>query len=82
LVLNQMGDVPAAQARYEKIMSQYPHAAVAAYRLATLYADRGEQLDVALTLAVMAVQQLPDEPAAADEAPAAEEAAPEEEAKE
>src|SRR5262249_18023101 len=64
--LDEMGDVAQAQLRYEQIVVQYPHAAVPALRLATLYADQGDHLDKAFDLAVMAVQQLPDDPAAAD----------------
>jgi tetratricopeptide (TPR) repeat protein len=65
-LLDEMGDVAQAQIRYERIVGQYPHAAVPALKLATLYADQGDHLDKAFDLAVMAVQQLPDDPAAAD----------------
>jgi putative PEP-CTERM system TPR-repeat lipoprotein len=65
-VFSQMGDTAEAEARYVKILGQYPRAAVAGYRLAALYADRRERLDEALGLAVMALQQLPEDPDAAD----------------
>ena len=43
-----------------------PRAAVAAYKLASLQAEQGENLDVALALAVTAVQGLPNDPGAND----------------
>ena len=65
-VFSQMGKSAEAEALYVKILGQYPRAAVAGYKLATIYADRREHLEEALGLAVMALQQLPEEPDAAD----------------
>jgi tetratricopeptide (TPR) repeat protein len=66
LLLERMGDVAGAQTRYEKIIDQDPRAATASHRLAALYADHGGNLDIALNLAVVAKQQLPDDPAVSD----------------
>lgn len=57
----QLRNRPAdARASYEKALAIDPHAAVAANNLAWLYAQSGEQLDVALQFAQTAKAQLPD----------------------
>jgi tetratricopeptide (TPR) repeat protein len=65
-LLEQLGRKTEARARYEKILAQDPRAAAVGQRLAKLYVDQGENLDVALGLAIRAKQQLPDDPAVSD----------------
>lgn len=62
-----------AQQRYDDAMAEYrealrldPQFAPAANNLAWLYAERGQNLDVALTLAQTAMEQLPSNPGVAD----------------
>jgi tetratricopeptide (TPR) repeat protein len=62
----RLGRTAAAQARYKKIVAGNPATFTAAYRLARLYADQRENLDLALSLATGAVQRLPDDPDASD----------------
>ena len=63
-VLELAGRAQEAQAHYEKVLAENPRAAEAAYRLAVLHADHGDNLDVALSLATRAVEVLPDDPGA------------------
>jgi Flp pilus assembly protein TadD len=51
-----------ARVYYEKALQADPRAAVAANNMAWMYAERGENLDMALNLAQAAKQQLPDSP--------------------
>jgi tetratricopeptide (TPR) repeat protein len=55
-----------ARARYQEVLEIDPRAAVAANNLAWMYADQGQQLDIALQLAQTATAQLPDEPSVSD----------------
>jgi tetratricopeptide (TPR) repeat protein len=55
-----------AKQLYEKVLAADPNAALAANNLAWLYAERGENLDLALQLAQSAKQKLPDLPAVND----------------
>jgi tetratricopeptide (TPR) repeat protein len=66
MLLEAIGRTTEAQAHYEKIVAQNARAGVAAYRLAKLYIDHDEKLDVALGLAVKAKQELPNDPAASN----------------
>jgi tetratricopeptide (TPR) repeat protein len=65
-LLETAGRTVEAEAHYQRVLADNPRAAVAAYRLASLYAERSGNLDVALDLAVTAVQELPDDPDAND----------------
>ena len=60
------GNRTEARRRYERVLQIDPNAAVAANNLAYLYADDGGNLDVALQLAQLARQKLPDSPEVAD----------------
>jgi tetratricopeptide (TPR) repeat protein len=51
-----------ARAYYQKALQADPRAVVAANNMAWMYAESGENLDVALNLAQTAKQQLPDSP--------------------
>jgi len=66
IILEDAGDARAAQTRYEKIIAQDPRAALASYRLAALYAQQENNLEAALSLAIVAKQQLPDDAAVSD----------------
>jgi tetratricopeptide (TPR) repeat protein len=55
-----------AIAEYERALKLDPRFAPAANNLAWLYADRGENIDVALGLAQTAMEQLPNDPGVAD----------------
>jgi len=55
-----------ARAQYQKVLEIDPRAAVAANNLAWMYAEEGQQLDVALRLAQTAKAQLPDDPSVSD----------------
>ena len=59
-------NVSSAIQNYEKAVREGDHSGVAANNLAWLYAERGQQLDRALTLAESARQQAPDNPAVLD----------------
>ena len=59
MILHLQGRVEEAEQRYQDILAQDPNAAVAANNQAWLYAERGEQLDVALQLAQTAKARLP-----------------------
>jgi tetratricopeptide (TPR) repeat protein len=55
-----------ARAQYQKVLDIDPRAAVAANNLAWMYAEEGQQLDIALQLAQTAKAQLPDDPSVSD----------------
>lgn len=55
-----------ARRKYERILETVPDAPVAANNLAWLYAERGEQLDLALELAYRAQKRLPSEGVVSD----------------
>jgi tetratricopeptide (TPR) repeat protein len=55
-----------ARAQYQKVLEIDPRAAVAANNLAWMYAQEGQQLDIALQLAQTAKAQLPDDPSVSD----------------
>ena len=59
MILHLQGRLDEAEKRYQDILAQDPNAAVAANNQAWLYAERGEQLDVALQLAQTAKAKLP-----------------------
>jgi tetratricopeptide (TPR) repeat protein len=61
-LLRDTGRIDDAQARYEKIVTADPRAAMPAAKLARLYVDQGGNLDVALDLAIRAKQLLPVNP--------------------
>ena len=65
-LLESMGRGPEARTIYEAIVAKDKKAWLAAVRLAGLYADRGENLEVAMDLAESAWRLAPKEPAAAD----------------
>jgi Tfp pilus assembly protein PilF len=60
------GDVKAARKQYEAALAIDPNAALAANNLAWLYAESGENLDVALQLAQTATAAAPDVPEVMD----------------
>ena len=62
IILHMQNKPEEALARYEKIIALDPQAAVAANNLAWLYAEGGQNLDVALQLAQTAKAKLPDHP--------------------
>ncbi|HKV98478.1 MAG TPA: tetratricopeptide repeat protein [Vicinamibacterales bacterium] len=62
VLLSLQGKTDEARAQYEKVIALDPNAAVAANNLAQMYADRNENLDVALQLAETAKRQMPDNP--------------------
>jgi tetratricopeptide (TPR) repeat protein len=66
MLLERMGQVGEARLHYQKIVALDPRAAKASFRLASLYVDEGDNLNVALDLAIEAKQQLPDDPAIED----------------
>lgn len=55
-----------ARAAYERVLAADPRAAVASNNLAWMYAEDGDNLDVALQLAQAAKGQLPDNPSVND----------------
>jgi tetratricopeptide (TPR) repeat protein len=55
-----------AKEHYQKVLKINPKFAPAANNLAYLYADKGENLDEALTLAQTAKEQVPDNPNISD----------------
>jgi tetratricopeptide (TPR) repeat protein len=65
-MLEAEGRLVDAQGQYERILADDSRSAVAAYRLASLHVDLGENLDVALDLASRAVLSLPQDPRAND----------------
>ena len=62
MLLQMENKTAEAKAKYEKVMQLSPKAAVAANNLAWIYAEEGQNLDVALQLAQTAKAQLPDRP--------------------
>jgi tetratricopeptide (TPR) repeat protein len=60
IILERQGHPDEAKARYEKVLAIDPRAPVAANNLAWMYANKGENLDVALQFAQTASTQLPD----------------------
>jgi tetratricopeptide (TPR) repeat protein len=62
MILQIQGRTAEAQKKYEDVMQIDPRAPVAANNLAWIYADGGGNLDVALHLAQVAKEQLPDSP--------------------
>jgi tetratricopeptide (TPR) repeat protein len=66
LLIERMGDVAGARTHYERIVLQDPRAGVASQRLATLYLTLNGNLDIALNLAAVALQELPGDPAVSD----------------
>jgi tetratricopeptide (TPR) repeat protein len=62
MILQMQGKEAEAQKRYEDVIQINPRAPVAANNLAWIYAERGGNLDVALQLAQVAKEQLPDTP--------------------
>ena len=58
-ILAQQHKLAEAQKRYEQVIEINPRAAVAANNLAWLYAESGNNLDVALQLAQTAKQEMP-----------------------
>jgi Flp pilus assembly protein TadD len=66
ILMERLGRTAEAQTRYERLLADHPRVVQAAYRLAALYAARGERLDRALQLASMARWARPEDPAASD----------------
>jgi Tfp pilus assembly protein PilF len=62
MILQLQGKNAEAQRRYESVIQIDPRAPVAANNLAWMYAEGGGNLDVALQLAQVAKEQLPDVP--------------------
>ena len=62
VLLSLQGKMDEARVRYEKAIAIDAGAAVAANNLAQIYADRNENLDIALQLAQTAKRRLPDNP--------------------
>ena len=60
------GNKAEARKRYERVLQIDQNAAVAANNLAYIYAEDGGNLDIALQLAQVAKQKLPDSPYVAD----------------
>jgi len=59
VLVHAQGDIAGAAKRYEDVLKADPRITVAANNLASIYADAGENLDVAQRLAETAVAQLP-----------------------
>jgi tetratricopeptide (TPR) repeat protein len=62
-VLEALGRPGEAQAIYEALIAKNPDAGAAAFRLANLYVEKRQNLDVALTLARTAKARFPNDPA-------------------
>lgn len=62
MIAHAQGDIEAAQARYEHVLSIEPRAALAANNLAIIFATKGLQLDRAQRLAESAIEHAPGEP--------------------
>jgi tetratricopeptide (TPR) repeat protein len=62
LLLQQQNRMKEAEATYRRVLAFSPRAPVAANNLAWLYANAGGDLDVALQLAQIAKEQLPENP--------------------
>lgn len=61
-VLDALGRTADARTRYQATLVEHPNAATASAKLAALHVREGDNLEVALTLARAAKQQLPDDP--------------------
>ena len=61
MILQMQNKTQEAELQFEAILERHPKAAAAANNLARLYADRGQDLDRALTLALLAREQMPEE---------------------
>jgi tetratricopeptide (TPR) repeat protein len=66
MILQGQGKNAPARERFEKALALDPRTPVAANNLAWMYADAGENLDMALQLAQTAVAGMPDSPEALD----------------
>jgi tetratricopeptide (TPR) repeat protein len=66
MIHEMQGNRPEARKQYELVMQIDDSAPVAANNLAYLYADEGDNLDVALKLAQTAKRRFPDMPAVSD----------------
>jgi Tfp pilus assembly protein PilF len=66
IILQAQGRNESARQRFEKALAVDPRAAIAANNLAWMYADSGENLDIALQLAQSAVAGLPESAEALD----------------
>jgi len=62
MIVHTQGDLEQAKARYADVLKLEPRAAMAANNLASIYADSGENLDLAQKLAETAAEQLPAAP--------------------
>ena len=60
MILQAQGRIPDARAKFERALQVDPSAAVAANNLAWLYAESGQNLDLALELAQRAAARMPD----------------------
>ncbi len=60
MILQARGRMPDARAKFERALQLDPSAAVAANNLAWLYAESGQNLDLALELAQRAAARMPD----------------------
>jgi Flp pilus assembly protein TadD len=65
-LLEAQGKTLEARKRYEQALSLDPEMPVAANNLAWMYAETGENLDLALELAQRAARRMPDHPAVQD----------------
>jgi tetratricopeptide (TPR) repeat protein len=66
MIVHTQKNVPEAKKRYNQILKANPRAAVAANNLAWIYAEEGQELDLALKLAQSAAEQFPDRPEVQD----------------
>jgi len=66
MIHQAQGNQPLAKKRYEEALGLDPRAAVAANNLAWMYADAGQNLDVALGFAQTAVEVAPESPEVLD----------------
>jgi Flp pilus assembly protein TadD len=66
MIAQLQGDTATAQQHFERVVDIEPRAAIAANNLAWIYAERGERLDAALTLAQTAAEVLPTAPEVRD----------------
>jgi putative PEP-CTERM system TPR-repeat lipoprotein len=62
MILQAEGNINLARERFERALKIDPEAAVAANNLAWIYAERGDNLDIALELAETAHKRLPEVP--------------------
>jgi tetratricopeptide (TPR) repeat protein len=66
VIYEQLNDYEKAKSEYEQALKVDPKFGPAANNLAWHYAERGGNIDVALSLAEMAREKLPDDPSTAD----------------